>query len=149
LSKVEDGKTWCWARTYATGSSPAGWRTDNPYILFQVTEGDRNVRFQFDLVASWQASGGFTGNVSGRTNVSIPIMVEDRWLKSLESCTAGMCVSNRGLQGLTKGSALTISGRTSDGRPANVAYSLRGYTAAINAMNSLCNNATHTGWLIK
>jgi hypothetical protein len=103
------------------------------------------------MAAPWQASAGFQGRVSGRTRLNVPIAVEDRWLKMIEPCTSGSgtCVSNEGVLGLTKGSSLEITGRTTDGRPASVTYSLRGYTAAVNAMNALCSNGENTGWLIR
>jgi hypothetical protein len=151
LTNVVDGKTWCWARTFATGISPTNWRTDRPSMLFRVSEGVTNVTYRFDAARHWQAGVRFTGNVTGGNDLYVPITRSDNYLLSQVPCgpDGKMCVSTPGLQGLTKGSRLDIAGRTFDGRPAKITYSLLGYTAAITEINSMCNNATNTGWLIK
>jgi hypothetical protein len=68
----------------------------------------------------------------------------------MEPCSSGtgMCVSRDGLMGLTRGRRLDITGRTSDGRPGRVTYSLMGYMAAVTEMNNLCSTGAATGWMI-
>jgi invasion protein IalB len=149
-TRQREGKTWCFAMTTATNQTPANWRTEKAYILFQVTESDPKVAFQFDVMEHWKSDGTFTGTVSDGSE--IPIMNENGWLKTLERCgqrPSEMCVSDVGLRGLSSGRSLEIAGAAASGSPARITYSLRGYREAIQAMNAACKNDSFTGWLLK
>lgn len=146
----------CYAFTTAQSVRPSGWRAYRPTLFVSVLPGDKGVLHYLDKRASYRKNSTWTATISGssgfRTIPAVAASAKATDVRSLERCNhdrSKWCVSNSGLRGLTLGRTLTLEGTTTDGRSAEISYSLLGYQAAIRAMNRLCNNARNTGWLIR
>lgn len=145
-ANYRDGTKYCFAYTFARSVSPFNWRKNQPRLYFSVDYRKNNlVTHYFDITSVYDTSYpvGATVTVRGRAQRIPAVRVNNRArdFRSLERCGKNRkdwCVSNRGMRAFTRGSAVTFTGVTKDGRRAQVNYSLYGFQKAITRMNREC-----------
>ena len=142
----------CTAVTLATAASPLhGWRLWKPHLAVTVRPGESGVTFSLDRSVERDGSdlyrpGSMTGTVLSQGD--IPLEWEDQLLWPSVPCDDGSneyCIDGDAPEKFSKGHRLFLRGRTNDGMPASVTYSLSGYTAAMQSINRLC--AADADWL--
>jgi hypothetical protein len=148
----------CHAATSAIDMAPrSGWRFIGPFIEFR-TQDERSARggqirrdaeraltltHAFDFARFFGRTPNATITMAGGEARRIHLSQDGPILASVAPCAGGqggMCFVEDTIRLLTRGSELNLRGVTRDGQPASVSYSLRGYTAAMNAISALCGN---------
>jgi len=137
------GGRYCYAYTNAVSVSPFNWRKRTPTLYFDVNyQVNNRVGHRLDYTAPYKTEYPITATVTIRgRSVRIPaVRISNNAIdyRSLERCGSGWCVSNRGMRAFSDGTNMTFTGRTSDGRPSRVEYSLYGFKDAITRMNREC-----------
>ena len=149
----EGDKKYCYAYTVATSFGPEGWRRVKPTLHFRVANEASGVSHHFDKVKFYDANKPITAmaEINGELT-EIPILRVDGsaedW-RTLARCgkdDANWCVSNDGLNGLSNGTRLVVTGTSRSGQPTKVTYDLKGYTQAMRRMTDAC--AAKTQWLV-
>jgi hypothetical protein len=133
----------CFAYTQAVEVSPSGWREQRPYIWIAIN-GDPKVQEighfiddatryadPGDVKVSFEEQGGTKRplNVVAANGTLQPAITNARGEKVLD---------RESVRGYTQGASILLEGKTADGQPAQVRYSLFGYRSAINAAAIAC-----------
>jgi hypothetical protein len=133
----------CYAYTQAVEVTPSGWREQRPYIWI-VINGDPKVQeigHFIDDASRYDGKTGITAQFEDQNGSLRPLNV-----KALGGTVQPAATNARGelildresVRGYTQGASILLEGRTADGTPAKVRYSLVGYRSAINAAALNC-----------
>lgn len=143
----------CTLLTVAKSVTPsAGWRAYKPSFSIQVTPESSAIVIAMDQASTNDGSdlyrpGTLQGSVVGQGD--IPLIWQDRRLKPLAPCSngsGGLCMAGGVVTKLVEGDDLVLSGLTPAGAPAEVRFSLNGYKAAGQRINTLCNSESNWIW---
>ncbi len=139
---VNGGKV-CFAYTQAVEVAPAGWREQRPYIWIAIN-GDPKIQeigHFIDDATRYDQRADIKASFEDQVGAMRPLNVKavGGTLQPAVSNARGEAILDReSVRGYTQGASILIEGRTADGKPAQVRYSLLGYRSAINAAALNC-----------
>ncbi len=137
----------CYAYTQAMEVAPVGWREQRPYIWIAIN-GDPKVQeighfiddaTRYDAEAGVKVGFEDTSGQVRALNVKAIKRGEGAWFEPAATNARGEAILDReSVRGYTQGESIVVEGKTADGKPARVRYSLIGYRSAINAAAINC-----------
>jgi hypothetical protein len=138
----------CYAYTQAVEVSPTGWREQRPYIWI-VINGDPKVQeigHFIDDASRYDAREGIKSQFEDQNGTMRPLNVKVigkpetgiTIQPAITNAKGETILDRESVRGYTQGASILLEGRTSDGMPAKVRYSLVGYRSAINAAALNC-----------
>jgi hypothetical protein len=140
----------CYAYTQAMEVSPAGWREQRPYIWIAIN-GDpkiQEIAHFIDDATRYDRDAGVKVNFEDQGGAFRPLGVkaikrgQSAWFEPAATNARGDAILDReSVRAYTQGHSIVVSGRTAEGKPAEVRYSLVGYRGAINAAALNCGRA--------
>lgn len=145
--RASDGVRVCYAATPAMEVKPDGWRLQKPTLFIAVSADrtDQSVDVVLDRAADYAGAPPEATILSNQGEISIPVITDGPILSSGEPCVKNpneMCTSELSIYNMNRGSSVALTGTTASGAQAEVRYSLRGYTGAINAITVNCKQPT-------
>lgn len=132
-----------------------GWRRTQPVFRIEVEKGNDSIWVSLDESskpdgADLYQKDSINMKIDGkRVGGDTIYTFQDSWLKPLVRCKEskhGTCMSTDAIRGFRRGNRLEISGRTAEGAPASVMYSLSGYTKAAQDINRRCRAKADWIW---
>lgn len=141
--RASDGVRVCYAATPAMSVKPDGWRLQKPTLFIAVTadKTDQSVDVVLDRASDYSNGIPIGTILSGQGEIDIPVITDGPVLSSGEPCVKSpneMCTSEKSIYNMNRGSVVALTGTTASGAKAEVRYSLKGYTGAINAITVNC-----------
>jgi hypothetical protein len=146
----------CFAYTQAVEVSPAGWREQRPFIWIAIN-GDpkiQEIAHFIDDATRYNAGAGFKAGFEDQSGALRPLGIKAITRKnkagetvsvtlepSVNNAKGEAILDRESVRAYTQGQSIVINGRTADGKPAEVRYSLAGYRGAINAAALNCGRA--------
>jgi hypothetical protein len=137
----------CFAYTQAIEVSPTGWREQRPYIWIAIN-GDPKIQeigHFIDDATRYGDPGRVKVSFEDQSGALRPLNVkaikrgESAWFEPAIVNAKGEAILDReSVRGYTQGQSIVVEGPTTEGKPAQVRYSLVGYRSAINAAALNC-----------
>ena len=122
---------WCYIGSLPTKSDlPESKKRGNNYILvYKIIGSEENIV---------QVEAGYNYNLDKKINVTIDNTSFEFYSTQDSSETAWTNDDNKVIYAMKKGLELLLSGQSSRGTTTNDTYTLKGFTAAFNKLNSDC-----------